>query len=141
MENKEFIAASQLPVTEAKEVNVLCLENGELKQKPAGNLGGGGGGYVIHVKADEVDMSGAATNVISINSAESYDNYAEILFNGGSIWLDLAAMGEPMYVAVSAASFEVDAEVPTVYLMSTMFTGTAFVLIQLTATGTWKPTV
>jgi hypothetical protein len=40
MENREFISAADLPITEAKEVSVLCLENGELKQKPANGLGG-----------------------------------------------------------------------------------------------------
>lgn len=45
MENREFISAKDLPTTEAEEVNVLCLENGELKQKPAKGLGGGGGGF------------------------------------------------------------------------------------------------
>lgn len=38
--NIEFIAAKDLPMTEAEEVNVLCVENGELKLKNASNLGG-----------------------------------------------------------------------------------------------------
>lgn len=36
----EFIAAKDLPVTEAGEVDVLCVENGEMKRKPAKGLGG-----------------------------------------------------------------------------------------------------
>lgn len=36
----EFIAAKDLPVTEAEEVDVLCVENGEMKRKPAKGLGG-----------------------------------------------------------------------------------------------------
>ena len=45
-ENINLIPAAQLPLTEAEEVEVLCVDNGELKRKAAGNLGGGGG-YVI----------------------------------------------------------------------------------------------
>ena len=33
MENIEFIPASNLPITEGSEVDVLCVENGELKRK------------------------------------------------------------------------------------------------------------
>lgn len=38
----EFISAKDLPTTEAEEVDVLCVENGELKRKPGASLGGGG---------------------------------------------------------------------------------------------------
>lgn len=41
MENTNFIPANQLPVAEGDEVSVLCVENGELKQKSASGLGGG----------------------------------------------------------------------------------------------------
>lgn len=40
MENREFISAANLPTTEAEEVDVLCVENGELKRKPGASLGG-----------------------------------------------------------------------------------------------------
>lgn len=39
-ENIEFISAANLPTTEANEVDVLCVENGELKRKPGASLGG-----------------------------------------------------------------------------------------------------
>lgn len=39
-ENIEFIAANDLPEAEGDEVSVLCLEGGELKQKPGASLGG-----------------------------------------------------------------------------------------------------
>ena len=41
MEKIEFISAADLPATEAEEVEVLCVENGELKRKPGASLGGG----------------------------------------------------------------------------------------------------
>lgn len=40
-ENIEFIPANELPEAEGEEVSVLCLENGELKQKSGASLGGG----------------------------------------------------------------------------------------------------
>lgn len=40
MENREFISAADLPNTEAEEVDVLCVENGEMKRKIGINLGG-----------------------------------------------------------------------------------------------------
>ena len=44
MENINFIPATELPEAEGDEVSVLCVENGELKQKAASGLGGGGSG-------------------------------------------------------------------------------------------------
>lgn len=38
----EFIPAKDLPVAEGDEVDVLCVENGELKRKEGASLGGGG---------------------------------------------------------------------------------------------------
>lgn len=37
---ENFIPANQLPMAEGDEVSVLCVENGELKQKAASGLGG-----------------------------------------------------------------------------------------------------
>lgn len=42
-ENINFISVTELPEATGEEVSVLCLENGEMKQKPANGLGGGGG--------------------------------------------------------------------------------------------------
>lgn len=36
----EFISAKDLPISEAEEVDVLCVENGELKRKAGANFGG-----------------------------------------------------------------------------------------------------
>jgi hypothetical protein len=41
MSNIEFISAKDLPTTESNEVDVLCVENGELKRKAGASLGGG----------------------------------------------------------------------------------------------------
>ena len=39
-ENINFISATELPEATGEEVSVLCLENGEMKQKPGASLGG-----------------------------------------------------------------------------------------------------
>ena len=46
-ENINFIPATELPEAEGDEVSVLCVENGELKQKAASGLGGGSNDVVI----------------------------------------------------------------------------------------------
>ena len=58
-ENREFIAAKDLPVTEEKEVNVLVVNpaTGELAQKSGANLGGGGGGSDFCVIYSYIDYT------------------------------------------------------------------------------------
>ena len=41
-ENINFIPATELPEAVGDDVSVLCLENGEMKQKPANGFGSGG---------------------------------------------------------------------------------------------------
>jgi hypothetical protein len=48
----EFISAKDLPITEAEEVDVLCVENGEMKRKPASGIGGNSE-YVAVIKETE----------------------------------------------------------------------------------------
>ena len=93
-ENIEFIAAKDLPEATGDEVSILCLENGALKQKPGASLGGSGGGYVLVVKAEEVTES--TDTSMTIVSTESYDSYAEMVYNGGSVWLDITAPMNPI---------------------------------------------
>lgn len=54
MENINFIYATNLPEATGDEVSVLCLENGEMKQKPASGLGGGG--YILKPTIEELTM-------------------------------------------------------------------------------------
>lgn len=51
-EKIEFIPAKDLPVAEGDEVDVLCMENGELKRKEGASLGGGGG-YDMVIACDK----------------------------------------------------------------------------------------
>ena len=84
-ENINLIPAAELPLTEAEEVEVLCVDNGELKRKAAAKLGGGG--YMIHVPAEEISTDSSGTTNIMLS--ESYDDFMPILAAGGSVWLDL----------------------------------------------------
>lgn len=97
-ESYNLTPAGELPVTEAEEVDVLCVENGELKRKAGAKLGGGGG-YVIHVPESDVESN--EEDNISVILTESYDNFASILFNGGSVWLSLVELGEPLVAIVT----------------------------------------
>ena len=46
-ENINFISASELPITEGTEVDLLCVENGELKRKAGASLGDSGYDAII----------------------------------------------------------------------------------------------
>lgn len=135
----EFIAANDLPITETSEVDVLCVEHGELKRKPVASLGGGGGGgYVIHVKEEEVSQE---TGGIVIQSAESFDNYAELLYNGGSVWIDLTVLGMPIYAQATLAAFAEEDGVFMVSLMSIIPMDTLSIIALNATNGTWRPPV
>lgn len=95
-ENYEFVSAADLPTTDAKEVDVLCVEGGELKRKPGASIGGGGG-YVVRLPAD-TEMQTGDDGSITFLVTENYDNFAETLYNGGSVLIDASAtaLGQEM---------------------------------------------
>jgi N-methylhydantoinase B/oxoprolinase/acetone carboxylase alpha subunit len=133
MVNKEFIAAKDLPVNDAAEVNVLCVENGELKQKPASNLGGSGGGYVIHIPLEDIKTQ--TDSLVAIELTQSRDDFAELLYNGGSVWLDMSALGVQGAVVVTMYGWEDG----VLNLMTMIFFGN-LMMIQVTCpNGTWTP--
>lgn len=70
-EKIEFIPANELPVAEGDEVSVLCLENGEMKQKPGASLGGG----------EKADMVIALTTPVNLD-APTADNTAVTIESG-----------------------------------------------------------
>lgn len=82
-ENIEFIPANELPVAEGDEVSVLCVENGEMKQKPANGLGGGEkADLVLALTARfDFDMATAETTTVTIESG-SLEAVAEALREG-----------------------------------------------------------
>lgn len=98
-ENIELIAAANLPTTEAEEVSVLCLDNGELKQKPGASFCGGGGYVVV---ANELDIE-SASGVVN----ESYDNFINVLLAGGTVWIDASSLLD-VYVRFMATGWMYD---------------------------------
>lgn len=105
MENIEFIAANNLPITEAEEVDVLCVVDGELKRKPAEGLGGAGN-YVLVLTADNAEVTESGNNLM-INYLGSYDDFAEHLYNGGTMVADVSALYDsPAAFLITAFVFE-----------------------------------
>lgn len=133
-ENIEFIAAKDLPITEAKEVNVLCVDNGELKLKEAANLGGSSGGYVIK----ELQISNMNGSGLQVIVTENYDKIAEILNNGGSVWLDAGALGYVGGAEVIMWGYAPSDKSLELYAM--MFQSGSIILITANCpNGTWTP--
>ena len=135
----ELISAKDLPITEAEEVDVLCVDNGELKRKQAKGLGGAGG-YVIRVPLS--DASVGDNGDLVINLTESYDNFAQILYDGGSVALDISAIASTM-LELPAGSV---AYVPVsfwAYAPGMGISGQAAVAgitgVVVAANGTWTP--
>lgn len=97
MTNREFIAAKDLPVTEAKEVNVLVVNpaTGELAQKAGANLGGGG------EQADLVITLDSPANFVLNGVSPAFDNYNVVVgIESGSLEAVVEAMrvGRPPVV-------------------------------------------
>lgn len=101
-ENYELIAAKDLPTTDAAEIDVICVENGELKRKPGTSISGG---YVIHLDTSMITSASEIQVVFTCN--DSYDELAKVVYNGGCVWLDgtnVASMSMGNYVRVVAQS-------------------------------------
>lgn len=81
----ELISAKDLPVSEAENVKLLCVDGAELKLKSADGLGGGG--YVLTAPADAFssDDDGAYITI-----TEDCGPIAELMSKGASVWLDLS---------------------------------------------------
>ena len=123
-ENIELIAAKDLPTTEAEEVSVLCIDNGELKQKPGASFGGGG--YIT--VADSVDTENATATI-----NESYDNFIGTLLAGGIVWVDMtSAMGTTAYALATMWAYQ-----EGTLMLAGMAGGTGLTFIC--SNGTWTP--
>jgi hypothetical protein len=84
MANREFIAAKDLPVTEAEEVNVLVVDpaTGEMAQKAGANLGGEKIDLVIKFESPAMyGISSADNTTVTIESG-SMDAVVDALASG-----------------------------------------------------------
>ena len=93
-ENIEFISAANLPTTEAKEVDVLCVEGGELKRKAGASLGGGS--YDLDILITPVsDGDGWWTANHEIKTKRTCQEYFDMLAAGkipvANIFADFSA--------------------------------------------------
>ena len=73
-ENIEFISAKDLPEATGDEVSVLCVENGELRQKPGASLGGGSGTVLFN--ADDALYQESSGEILYF---ASYDLYKKLM--------------------------------------------------------------
>lgn len=85
-ENVELIAAADLPMATTSEINILCVENGELKQKSGASIAGAG--CCVYLDDSMIDSS---SDHVSFIYPESYDVIANTLANHGTVWVDLSA--------------------------------------------------
>ena len=111
--NIEFIAAKDLPISEAEEVSVLCLENGELKQKQGASLGGGG--YILRPAIDEISVEGSDGMTISTNC----DDMVKAIEKGSSAYILLPSdiLGVEMLLLLGAFAYMDDVFIGVTYLM------------------------
>lgn len=75
-ENINFISATELPEATGEEVSVLCLENGEMKQKPGASLGGGGFMEV------EITLSGSDFTSGTLTFNKTYNEIKDAMEKG-----------------------------------------------------------
>ena len=136
-ENYEMIAASDLPEATSNKVDVLCVEDGELKRK-AGTSLGGGGGYVVKVPAD-IDVSGEMNMIADVN----YDEFAELLYNGGTLWFDFSEV-EAMTSTIPLTPLRVSAPLwgyyPEMGVMTIVSLSDLAIQFMFT-NGTWTPPI
>ncbi len=92
-EKIEFIPANELPEADGDEVSVLCLENGEMKQKSGASLGGGKADLVIQLTDGEPSISSG-----------SYDAVVAKLQSGEMANVDIVGTRNSSYVACKAVS-------------------------------------
>lgn len=142
-ENYEFISAANLPTTDAKEVDVLCVEGGELKRKPGASIGGGGG-YVVRLPADTQMQMDESDGMIIFMVEESRDNFAEILYNGGSVLIDVGATSfgpeiEDGFMIINPIAWTVQEGVLTAMWMLLEGAGNGIAFMFMFPNGTWTP--
>ena len=98
MENPNFIAANDLPIAEGKNISVLCVENGEMKQKPATGLGGGNICYcaymydesAVAIYNSKVSRDNAiAGNTIDYDNIVSLEDFKNMFFTKSPLLLDM----------------------------------------------------
>lgn len=132
----EFGSANMLRVTYS------C--GGNLAGEEIGAIGGGSGAgsYVVRLPADTPNEFNASTMCLTIYSAESYDNFAQILYNGGTVSIDISS------VETSLGTFPFAMVIPGLWLYNDVglvsqhrahFGDQTFTVAIAFTNGTWTP--
>jgi hypothetical protein len=127
-ENINFIPANELPEAVGDEIEVLCVENGQMKRK-TGSLGGKG--LVVYMTAENVVPSSETEFTYTAN----FDEIAETIHNGGDVWVDMQGVtGIYARGKIITAIYMGGSLVLTAYAMGAYYSFTC-------TNGTWTPPV
>lgn len=84
-ENMNFIPANELPEAVGDEIEVLCVENGQMKRK-IGSLGGKG--LIVEMTLNNI----TPTSQTEFTYNDNADEIAETLYGGGIVWVDMTGV-------------------------------------------------
>lgn len=138
----EFISAKDLPTTEAEEVDVLCVEGGELKRKAGASLGGGAGGYIWKLTEEDYTVD-TDNKVITITA--NYDEALKVLEAGGNVAVPYTENGMTAYCnTVAWGYFPVEMTGSSAFLVLYIFNASITdnipnMYICMCANGTYIP--
>lgn len=79
---RDFVSAKDLPTSESESVDVLCVDNGELKRKSGANLGGEKTDLVIRVTSPLISGNWSADNTSAHIDSGSLENVVNALQEG-----------------------------------------------------------
>jgi hypothetical protein len=129
-ENINFIPANQLPEATGNEVEVLCLENGEMKRK-TGSLGGGA--YVIDLTdSTEINFDENQSIITTVN----YDDFAEHWYKGGTVAFKIMYSGMESFMYPWAGSYVAGTGLIFVFMPKMVNSAPHQAIF---ANGTWTP--
>ena len=125
-ENINFISANELPEATGDEIEVLCVENGQMKRK-TGSLGGA---YVIDLTGETLDP----TTQQSVITSVSYNDFADHLYKGGMLAIKTLMSGATAYMYPVGGVYMPGTGIIFMVISSTGSTGQL-----IFANGTWTP--
>lgn len=144
MDNIEFIAAKDLPETEAKAVDVLCVDpaTGAMARKAGASLGGSSS-MVIKLNPETDSMGSSDSGVqFAINSV-SYDEVVPVVMAGGSVSFDVSAFfGGFSVIQATAYGYVPATDMDTAYFTCMALFYESGNVLQVPFTfpnGTWTP--
>lgn len=126
-ENINFISANELPEATGDEIEVLCVENGQMKRK-TGSLGGGA--YIIDLTHETLDPTAPMAVITSVN----YNDFADHWYKGGMLAIKSSLNGAPAYMYPLGGIYMPGTGM---IFLATSSTGSTAQLVF--SNGTWTP--